>query len=109
MLVKSESLFKLAMKLLESCLTILSNLRLTTEIAEQDSSNFMGSLGMYSFFTNIPLEETIEILTNSYLKNNDNFYGLKKTELKNLLFLAAKEFYFIFSNISCKQINSPIN
>ena len=35
----------------------------TTEIVEQDTSNFMGSLDIDSLFTNIPLEETIEIST----------------------------------------------
>ena len=35
------------------------------EIVEQDSSNFMGSLGIDSHFTNILLEETMEICTNN--------------------------------------------
>ena len=48
-----------------------------TEIVENVSSNFMGSLGTDSFFTNIPLEETIKICT-SNLFNNDIFDGLKK-------------------------------
>ena len=40
-----------------------------TEIGEQDSSNFMGSLDIDSLFTNISLEETIEICTNNLFKN----------------------------------------
>ena len=38
------------------------------EIAEQDSSNFMGSLDIDSLFTNTALEETIEISTNNLFK-----------------------------------------
>ena len=43
----------------------------TTEIVEQDSSNFMRSLDIDSLFTNIPLEKSIEICTNNLFKNSD--------------------------------------
>ena len=48
------------------------------KIVEQDSSNFMESLDIDSLFTNIPLEETIEICTNNLFKNIDIVHGLKK-------------------------------
>ena len=67
----------------------------TSEIVEQDSRNFMGSLDI----TDIPLEETIEICT----KNNDIAPGLEKSEFKDLS-LATKESHFIFNNILYKQI-----
>ena len=51
----------------------------------------MGSLDIDSFFTNIPLEETIEICTNNLFRNNDIVHGLKKSEFKELLSLATKE------------------
>ena len=76
-----------------------------SEIVEQDSSNFMGSLVIDSLFTNIPLEETIEICTSNFLKNRDIVHGLKKSELKDLLPLATKESYLIFNNILYKQID----
>ena len=75
------------------------------EIVEQDSSNFMGSLGIDSHFTNILLEETMEICTNNLFKNNDIVHVLKKNEFKDLLSLATKEPYFIFSNILYKKID----
>ena len=43
----------------------------TTEIVEQDSSNFMRSLDIDSLFTNIPLEKAIEICTNNLFKNSN--------------------------------------
>ena len=76
-----------------------------TEIVEQDSSYFMGSLNIDSLFTNIPLEETIEICTSNLFKNNNIIHGLKKIEFKDLLFLATKESYLIFNNILYKQID----
>ena len=51
-----------------------------TEIAEQDSSKFMGSVDIDSLYTNIPLEEIIEIRTNNLFKNSNIVDGLKKSE-----------------------------
>lgn len=53
------------------------------DIVEQDASNIMGSLDIDSLFTNVPLEETIEICTNNIFKNN-TVHGLKKANLKIL-------------------------
>ena len=46
------------------------------EIVEQDSSNIIGNLDIGSLFTNIPLEETIEIYTNNLAKNNHIVHSL---------------------------------
>ena len=51
-----------------------------TEIAEQDSSKFMGSVDINSLYANIPLEEIIEIRTNNLFKNSNIVDGLKKSE-----------------------------
>ena len=92
------------MSILESLTTSKYNVKdlfnFAAEIVEQDSSIFMGSLDIYSLFTNIPLEETIKICTN----NKDISHGLEKSEFKELLSLATKESYFIFNNILYKQI-----
>ena len=84
--------------------TVKDSFNFATEIVEQDSSKFMGSLGIDSLFTNIPLEETIEICIKNLFKNNDTVHGLKKSEFK-LLSLATNESYFIFNNLSYKQID----
>ena len=70
-----------------------------TEIVEQDSSNFIGSLDIDSLFTNIPL------CTNNLFKNSNIVHGLKKSEFKDLQSLATKESYFIFNNILYKQVD----
>ena len=79
--------------------TVKDSFNFAAEIVEQDSSNFMGSLDIDSLFTNIPLEETIEICTNNLFKNSDIVHGLKKSEFKDLLSLTTKESYFIFNYI----------
>ena len=85
--------------------TVKDSFTFATEIVEQDSNNFMGSLDIDSLFTNIPLEQTIEICTNN--KNEDIVHGLKKSEFKDLLSLATKESYFIFKQIDGVATGSP--
>ena len=67
------------------------------EIVEQDSEIFMGSLDVDSVFTNIPLEETIDICTNTLFKNMEKVEGLSKIEFKEILSLTTKESYIIFN------------
>ena len=63
----------------------------------------MGSLDVDSLFTNIPLEETINICTNLLYNNEDIIEGINKSEFKNLLSLATQESYFIFNDVLYKQ------
>ena len=58
--------------------TVKDSLSFTTEIVEQDSSNFMGSLDIDSLFTNITFEETIEICTNNFFTRATLFMVWKK-------------------------------
>ena len=73
------------------------------EICEQDSTLSMGSLDVDSLFTNIPLDVSIDICINQLFENTDTAEGFKKSELKQLLCLATKEFYFIFNRLLYKQ------
>ena len=56
-----------------------------------------------SLFTNIPLDETINICTNLLYNNDDVIEGINKFEFKNLLSLATRESYFIFNDVLYKQ------
>ena len=71
------------------------------EIVHQDSKLFMGSLDVDSLFTNIPLEETINICTNLLYKNEDVIEGINKSE-KKLLLLATQESYLVFKDVFYK-------
>ena len=53
----------------------------------------MDSLDVDSFFTNIPLRETINICTNLLYNDVDVIVGINKSEFENLLSLANQEFY----------------
>ena len=65
----------------------------------------MGSLDVNSLFTNIPLDETIDICVNQLFENTDSVESFIKSELKQLLSLATKESYFIFNGLLYKQID----
>ena len=63
----------------------------------------MSSLDVDSLFTNIPLDETIDICVNQLFENTDTVEGFTKLELKQLLRLATKESYFLFNGLLYKQ------
>ena len=69
------------------------------EIVEQDSSLVMGILDVDSLFTNIPLDETINICTNTVYSEQGAILGINKEELRNLLSLATKESHFMFNQV----------
>ena len=63
----------------------------------------MGSLYVDSLFTKIPLEETINICTNTLFENTAKVEGLSKIEFKELLSLATKESYFVLTDSSTSK------
>ena len=85
--------------------TVKDSFAFAEEIVEQDSECFIGSLDVDSLFTNIPLEETIDICTNTLFENMEKVEGLSKIEFKELLSLATKESYFIFNGKLYKQVD----
>ena len=85
--------------------TIKDSFAFVKEIVDQDSSLFMASLDVDSLFTNIPLDETINICTESIFNESDAVEGLNKSEFKELFSLANKESYFIFNELLYKQID----
>ena len=76
------------------------------EICGQDPAISIDSLDVDSLFTNILLDETIDICVNQLFENTDTVEGFANLELKQLLCLAAKESYFIFSGLLYKQVDS---
>ena len=66
------------------------------EIVDQQPDFFMGSLHVDLLFSNIPLEETIEICTNELFKESETVENLGISEFMELLSLATKYSHFIF-------------
>ena len=54
-------------------------------ICEQDDVLFMASLDADSLFTNVPLQETINICVNELFKSDNSTYGLNKKQITKML------------------------
>ena len=78
------------------------------ETVKQDSQFFMGNLDVDFLFTNIPLEETIDICTNKLFENTEKVEGLSKIDFKELLPLATKESCFISNGKFYKQVDGSL-
>ena len=64
--------------------TVKDSFHFAEEIFDQQHDLFMSSLDVDSLFTNIPLEEIIEICTNELFKESETAESLSKTEFKEL-------------------------
>ena len=65
----------------------------------------MASLDVDSLFTNIPLDETIDICVNNLYNDNENPPNIPKHDFRNLLNIATKESFFMFNNKYYKQLD----
>ena len=73
-----------------------------------DSNNVvMASLDVTSLFTNmyIPLDETIDIISNRLFSNAVRFHGLTQLEFNKILGLAVKNCSFLFNGVLFQQID----
>ena len=72
-------------------------------IVNQNDNFVIGSLDVDSLFTNILLEETINICCETLFKEKYNYEGYSKSEIKTLLSVASKGSYIFFNEILHKQ------
>ena len=64
----------------------------------------MDSLDVHSWFTNIPLDETTDICTNTIYNQQGVKEDINKEEIRNLLLLLATiESYFLFKEVLYKR------
>ena len=58
----------------------------------------MASFDVTSLFTNIPLDETLQICLDELYNGSDSLVSIDRNNMKSLLNIAAKESFFIFDN-----------
>jgi hypothetical protein len=63
------------------------------------------SFDVESLFTNIPTEETINIILNRAFKDSDEFHGMKRNTLQKLLTICTQESHFKFNGKYYDQID----
>ena len=68
------------------------------------SRKFLVSYDVTSLFTNIPLQETIDIAINLIFNHNPNL-NITRKELKKLFLFATSQTHFIFNSKFCNQID----
>ena len=85
--------------------TVIDSFHFAEEICQQDSNLHMASLDVDSLFTNIPLEETIDICVDNLYSDNENPPNIPKHNFRNLLNIATKETFFMFNNKYYKQVD----
>ena len=82
-----------------NCYTLKNSYDFVKEINNIDMSNkVMASFDVQSLFTNIPLNETIDIITNGLFNDSPKFMDFTPNQFKELLEIAVKESPFIFNN-----------
>ena len=65
--------------------TVTDSFHFAEEICKQDPNLYMASLDVDSLFTNIPLDETINICIDSLYKDDENTPKIPKDVFRNLL------------------------
>ena len=65
----------------------------------------MASLDVDSLFTNVPLDETIEICVNELFKSSQTVSGLNKQQVLEMLSLTTKENVILFDQKYYSQID----
>ena len=86
--------------------TIKDSFSFAEEVSSFDCGHYMTSFDIESLFTNIPLEETINICVDRLFENNTKVNNLTKESFRSLLELATLDSFFIFDGKYYKQKDS---
>ena len=84
--------------------TVKNSQEFKEKIIIQDSDLYMVSLDIESLFTNIPVEETINIILDKiFIEEDFLFHTFNRTNFKQLLELAVQDTAFVFNGIAYIQ------
>ena len=83
------------------CFTFVSKLKSLTCFKHC----IMASMDVESLFTNVPVSETITIITDIIFKDTEVFNGFNKQQFTKLLCLAVQDNVFTFNNKLFKQVD----
>ena len=83
--------------------TIKNSFEFAKEVIEQDSGLYMASLDVESLFTNIQLEETINISCDSLFSNEAKINNFNRNDFEKLFRMALQNNFFNFDGKIYKQ------
>ena len=75
------------------------------EVSSFCPDHFMAILDVKSLFTNIPLNEVIDICIDDLFYDTNTIQNLDRNDMKELSTLAAYESFFIFDQVMYRQID----
>ena len=99
----SQYLVKILEPYTKNRLTAKDSFTFANEVRLRDTHHAMASLDVEALFTNIPLQETIDICVELVFKDNNVAHGLSRDDLRTLLTLATKESFILFNGCYYKQ------
>ena len=85
--------------------TVKDSFSFAKDITEQDTMCFMSSFDIDSLFTNIPLDETINICCDTLFNSCTKVEGLTKSQLRDLLYLVTKDSFRLFNGQYYSQVD----
>ena len=85
--------------------TVKDSFDFVKDVTQQSSKLFMASFDVDSFFTNVPLDESIEICVNELFKSSQTVSGLNKQQGLEMLSLTTKENVILFDQKYYSQID----
>ena len=66
---------------------------------------YMASFDITSLFTNVPLNETIDIIINKCFVSSTKFHGFSQFEFRKLLELSVRNCHFLFNDEVYQQVD----
>ena len=85
--------------------TVKDSFSFAQEINSLTLAHFMSSFDVSSLFTNVPLQETIEICLDKLYKDTKKVQNLTKLQLRKMLKFAVNENHFLFNGVMYDQVD----
>ena len=85
--------------------SIINSFTFNKEVLKQDPNLVMGSLDVEALFTNIPLNETVDICIKELYKDKIYIDKLSREDMKKLLDLATRNSLFLFDGVFYNQVD----
>ena len=101
----AKFLLRFLMPITQNEYNITDSFHFAEEICKQEPNLYTASLDVDSLFTNIPVDETIDICIDSLYKDDENTPKIPKDVFCNLLTVTTEESLFMFNSKFYKQID----
>ena len=85
--------------------TVKDSFTVTNNIQTVSADGYMTSFDIDSLFTNIPLDETIDICCDKLFANCDSVQNLSKSQFREMLELATKDSFIAFNGNYYQQVD----